>query len=156
MSAADPQRAVMSRSSARITTSSSRAGTSGCTADGRAMSPSTTADSVASGSSRANSRWPTSISQSSTPTENRSVCTVSASLRTCSGDMYGNDPVGAACPGPGERSASAPLHSGSSSPLAPSVTAIPKSTSLTSPSRDSMTLRGERSRWITPSPLRCA
>jgi hypothetical protein len=71
------------------------------------------------------------------------VCTVSASRRTCSGDMYGNEPVGAS----GEPSPSPP---------SPSVTAMPKSTSFTSPSRDSITLRGERSRWMTPSPLRCA
>ena len=49
-----------------------------------------------------------------------------------------------------------PAAAASSSLPLPSVTAIPKSTSLISPSRDSITLRGDRSRWITPTPLWCA
>jgi hypothetical protein len=143
ISPAVAHRASRSRSSARITTSSSLVGISARWVDGRGMSPRSTASSVASESLRANSRCPASISQHSTPAENRSVRGDSASRRTCSGDMYGNEPVGADC--------FASASSGS-----PSVSAMPKSTSLTSPSRDSMTLRGDRSRWITPSPLRWA
>jgi hypothetical protein len=81
------------------------------------------------------------------PAENRSVRASSGSRRTCSGDMYGELPAGRV------------LVLARSSPRSSSTAAAsPKSTSFTSPSRDSITLRGDRSRWMTPTPLplRCA
>ena len=135
----DWKRSSRLRASARSTMPSSSGGHSGFCSDGGATSHWRTRSTVCRSFSPLNRRRPVRISCSTMPVAKMSMRRSTSLPWVCSGAMYANLPF------------SVPRWVPLSSCSPPRALAMPKSSSFTAPSYDSITFEGETSRWIIPS-----
>ena len=119
-----------------MTIASTSGGTAGLTSRGARILPSRTASSTEISLSPEKRRSPVSSSKSTAPSEKMSERPSTGSPQACSGDMYWSFPL------------SAPICVWLAFDTA---LAMPKSTSLMSPSEVSRMFCGETSRWTRPS-----